>query len=75
MGFKYLYVEAKAKGMFSDSNHRELIDKYAKEGWKYVNSIPTSFYGNNGEPKTFDLIFEKSDDEQLIDIINEGLRK
>lgn len=50
--------------MFSDASHRELIDKYAKEGWKYINSIPTSFYGNNGQPKTFDLIFEKSDDEQ-----------
>ncbi|WP_411168441.1 DUF4177 domain-containing protein [Clostridium sp. MB05] len=64
MRFKYLYVEAKTKGMFSDENHRELIDKYAKEGWKYINSIPTSFGANNGQPKTFDLIFEKSDDEQ-----------
>ena len=62
--FKYLYVESKVKGIFSNSNHRELIDKYALEGWRYVSAIPTSFYGNNGQPKTFDLIFEKGDDEQ-----------
>lgn len=49
--------------MFSGANHRELIDKYAKEGWRYINVIPSSFYGNNGQPKTFYLIFEKSDDE------------
>lgn len=61
MSFKYLYVEAKVRGIFSDSNHRELIDKYAKDGWKFINAIPTSFYGNNGQPKTFDLIFEKND--------------
>ncbi len=63
MSFKYLYVESKSKGLFSDANHRELIDKYATEGWRYVDAIPSSFSGNNGQPKTFDLIFEKSDDE------------
>lgn len=62
--FKYLYVECKVKGLFSDANHRELIDKYASEGWKYINAIPSSFYGNNGQPKTFDLIFEKRNYEQ-----------
>lgn len=62
MRFKYLYVEAKVGGMFSYPNHRELIDKYANEGWRYINAIPSSFYGNNGQPKTFDLIFEKSDE-------------
>ncbi len=27
MGFKYLYVEAKTKGMFSEANHRELDEQ------------------------------------------------
>lgn len=64
MKFKYLYVESKVKGMFSEANHRELIDQYAEEGWRYVNAIPASFCGN-GQPKTFDLIFEKSDNDKL----------
>ncbi|MDU5111099.1 MAG: DUF4177 domain-containing protein [Clostridium sp.] len=59
MGYKYSFVEAKINGFFSATNHRELINQYAKEGWQFINSIPTSFYGNNGEPKTFDLIFKK----------------
>lgn len=62
--FKYLYVKSNVKGMLSEANHRELIDKYASEGWRFVSAIPTSFYGNNGQPKTFDLVFEKRDDEK-----------
>ena len=61
--FKYLYVEARTGSMLSKENHRELIDQYAKDGWRYVNAIPTTFYGNNGQPKTFDLIFEKENVE------------
>lgn len=64
MGFKYLYIESKVAGVFTNSNHRELIDKYSKEGWRFVNAIPYSFYGNNGQPKTFDLVFEKSVEEE-----------
>lgn len=63
MPFKYLYIESKVGGWFSEPNHRELIDKYASEGWRYVDAIPSSFYGNNGQPKTFDLIFEKKSEE------------
>ncbi|WP_297638454.1 DUF4177 domain-containing protein [uncultured Clostridium sp.] len=63
MQFKYLYIEAKVGGLFSEPNHRELIEKYSNEGWRYINAIPSSFYGNNGQPKTFDLIFEKIDEE------------
>lgn len=57
--FEYLYVEVNSSGMFSAMNHREIIDKYAKDGWRYIGNIPTSFWGNNGQPKKFDLIFEK----------------
>lgn len=59
MTFKYMYIQAKVGGVFSPPDHREIIDKYAQEGWRYVNAIPLSFYGN-GKPKTFDLVFEKS---------------
>ena len=63
MGFKYIYVEARVGGLFSEPNHRELIDKYTSEGWRYVNAIPSAFYRNNGQVKTFDLIFEKETEE------------
>lgn len=59
MGYKYLYVETKAETTFTYAKHREEIDKYAAEGWRYVGCIPSAFYRNNGQPKTFDLIFEK----------------
>lgn len=59
MEFIYLYVEAKVGGMFSKSNHRTLIDQYAKDGWRFVDAIATSFHGNNGQVKTYDLVFEK----------------
>ncbi|MBM7833284.1 DUF4177 domain-containing protein [Clostridium sardiniense] len=61
--YKYMYVEATTSGMFREADHRELIDNYSKEGWRYVSAIPTEFYGNNGQIQTFDLVFEKKCDE------------
>lgn len=60
--YKYMYVEASTKGIFRDADHRELIDNYSKEGWRYVSAIPTDFC-NNGQIQTFDLVFEKKCDE------------
>ena len=62
MGFKYMYVEAKVGSMFTNPNHRELIDKYANEGWRFVTAIPLGFNRNNGQIKSFDLVFEKSEE-------------
>lgn len=56
--YKYLYVESKVGGIFSISNHREIIDKYSKEGWRFVGAIPKSS-GGNGQLTSNDLVFEK----------------
>ncbi|MGL5540013.1 MAG: DUF4177 domain-containing protein [Erysipelotrichaceae bacterium] len=63
MGYQYMYVQSKVGGFFSESNHRVLIDQYAQEGWRFVSAIPSSFYGNNGQIRTFDLVFEKKNEE------------
>ncbi|WP_461206410.1 DUF4177 domain-containing protein [Clostridium sp. DL1XJH146] len=57
---KYIYVEASSDGVFRNSNHRELIDKYSSEGWRFVTAIPTKFSGY-GVIKEFDLVFEKEE--------------
>jgi hypothetical protein len=56
--YKYLYIEAKAAGTFRSSEHREIIDKYSQEGWRFITAIPTVF-SVYGLIKQFDLIFEK----------------
>ena len=44
------------------NEHREIIDRRAAEGWRYVGCIPTyeTFYGQTG---SIDLIFEKDVEE------------
>lgn len=57
---KYEYVNlhiGKIIGAKSEE-HRETINKYASEGWRYVGFIPTSIT-DYGKIKEMDLIFEK----------------
>ncbi|MBU6135599.1 MULTISPECIES: DUF4177 domain-containing protein [Clostridium] len=64
--YKYMYKEAQTNGLFrGPSDHREIIDKYSKEGWRFVTAIPTEFYNNNGEIKKFDLVFEKQINDSI----------
>ena len=56
--YKYLYVESKAGGLLSEDNHREIIDKYAAEGWRFVAAIPKKS-GSYGQITANDLVFEK----------------
>ena len=68
MKYKYEYEEIKTEvnGIgFMDGkiyemefDHREIINKRAENGWKYVGFIPTKQRGT-GHIQTFDLIFEK----------------
>lgn len=59
--YRYVYVNAKANGLiFKDGNHRELIDKYSNDGWRFITAIPTKFSGE-GKIKEFDLVFEKEE--------------
>lgn len=56
--YRYIYVEAKVGGMISKEEHRELIDKYSFEGWRFVTAIPKCS-GGYGQLKEVDLVFEK----------------
>lgn len=56
---KYEYVSLKMGGNLSEKSeeHREIIDKYAELGYRYVGYIPTNI-GLYGRIMDIDLIFE-----------------
>lgn len=60
--FKYEYVEVFNESVFGSkfSEHRIIIDKYAKKGYKYVGFIPVKSDGY-GRIKIMDLVFEKQE--------------
>lgn len=62
--YEYVNVEYKMKDMVmaSVSEHREIIDRYANQGYTYVGMIPTEISAN-GCIRKMDLIFWK--DESL----------
>ena len=52
-------------GMWIDNaacGHREIIDAYARDGWRYVGFAPTRF-SSYGGIKAIDLIFEKQKED------------
>ena len=56
---KYEYERLLYEGVFTSKleAHREVIDRRAAEGWRYVDSI--SVRETNGVSIAIDLIFEK----------------
>ena len=63
--FRYEYVSVKVKkGITSVKivEHREIIDDYARRGYRYTGYIPTkeSGYGMLSE---IDLVFEKKEEQ------------
>ena len=61
--YKYEYVtivskKSFAKGIFQE--HREIIDKYAQNGWRYVGFIPTKEI-DVAYLAEMDLVFEKQE--------------
>ena len=58
--YKYVEVKFEAKGVLfhSVSEPKEIINKYAKEGYSYVGFIPTLIDAPGGF-RRIDLIFEK----------------
>lgn len=56
--YEYKYVEATLGGFFTEANHHEIIDKYAKEGWRLVQVLPIC-YNPHGKPTEFEIIFER----------------
>lgn len=47
--------------IYSTNEHQEIINKRAKEGWRYVGYIPTTQRGE-GHIEEIDLIFEKKEE-------------
>ncbi|WP_422484943.1 DUF4177 domain-containing protein [Gudongella sp. DL1XJH-153] len=56
--YEYKYVQATLGGFFTETNHRDIIDKYSKEGWRLVQVLPIKYNGH-GKPTDFEIIFEK----------------
>lgn len=60
--FEYKYVEATLGGFLTEANHYEIIDKYAKEGWRLVQVLPM-YYNSHGKPTDYEIIFERKIEE------------
>ncbi len=62
--YRYEYVPLYSGGGFwignQDYAHREIIDRYAAQGWRYAGYVPSKFTGNGGT-KEIDLIFEREE--------------
>ncbi|MDO5401554.1 MAG: DUF4177 domain-containing protein [Eubacteriales bacterium] len=57
---KYEYVTVNLEGNMITmelKKHREIIDKYAALGYRYVGYLPTEFW-KDGHMSKIDLIFE-----------------
>lgn len=56
---KYEFVDVKVKGFFSANleEHREIINEYARKGYRFAGYVPTKS-GAYGELKHVDLVFE-----------------
>lgn len=57
--FRYEYVTIKYKGLIGVENneYRDVIDSYAKKGFRYVGHVPKTISAN-GQLREIDLIFE-----------------
>ncbi len=60
--FEYEYERIACNGFgvvgVKYEEHREIIDKYSKRGYRYVGFVPVEVV-NHGFPIKLDLIFEK----------------
>ena len=58
--YKYIYVESENEGLLSNATHREIINEYSRNGWRFVTAIPKTIKAN-GKFIRFDLVFEKEE--------------
>lgn len=58
--YEYEYTTVEAEGLMGVKflEHRELIDRRAKDGWRYVGYVPTKIVGYGALVK-IDLVFER----------------
>ena len=50
--------------VYKVEEYRDIIEKRANEGWRYVGFIPTKQRGRTGHTEEIDLIFEKKKEEE-----------
>jgi len=62
--YEYKFVEVSLGGFFTDANHHQIIDKYAKEGWRLVQVLATD-YNSHGKPTGFEAVFEREIREKV----------
>ncbi|MCY6483414.1 DUF4177 domain-containing protein [Clostridium aestuarii] len=60
--YKYKYVPVNLEGGFSEADHKEIIDKHVKEGWKVIQALPMH-YDSYGQPTEYEIIFQKKIEE------------
>lgn len=60
--FKYEYVKVDNEAMIASkfTQHRDIIDEYAKKGYRYVGFVPIKS-DSYGRIKEIDLVFEKQE--------------
>lgn len=59
--YEYQFASVEKKGFFfltPEVNHRDIINRAAKVGWRYVGYLPTEMNGE-GTITKLDLIFER----------------
>lgn len=56
--YEYKYVELTLGGVFTKDNYHEIIDMHAKEGWRFVQVVPT-YYNTHGKPTDYEVILER----------------
>ena len=63
--YRYEYVKVVYEGVYAMKlqEHREIIDRRAADGWRYVGYVPTH-ESSHGATCVIDLIFEKEVDEE-----------
>ena len=63
---RYEYVNVIYEGVYAAKlrEHREIIDRRAAEGWRYVGYIPVHQHAH-GQFASIDLIFEKDAEETV----------
>ena len=58
--YKYIYVESENEGLLSNATHREIINEYSRNGWRFATYIPKTI-NTNSKFIRFDLVFEKEE--------------
>jgi len=50
-------------GILIGDNHREIIDKYAEQGWRLIQIVPLDYTVPGRVNKNFEIIFERKLEE------------